>query len=130
MLFLLLVGREVRRTNSPWTHSCERKRQDAASKNMANELGTKIVNRSSVTPKLNRTRLNFRSNIAGIVKLVYMLNLRDEHLVHLKKTPFWLMFEAILINQLDHAEFRKGDDLVVNIIRAYNARDGTFRVGG
>ncbi|KAI7979800.1 hypothetical protein LOK49_Contig245G00005 [Camellia lanceoleosa] len=40
------------------------------------------------------------------------------------------MFEAILINQLDHAEFRKADDLVVNIIRAYNARDGTFRVGG
>ncbi|XP_028086104.1 uncharacterized protein LOC114294765 [Camellia sinensis] len=40
------------------------------------------------------------------------------------------MFEAILINQLDHVEFRKGDDLVVNIIRAYNARDGTFRAGG
>ncbi|KAL7214471.1 hypothetical protein ACSBR1_026809 [Camellia fascicularis] len=40
------------------------------------------------------------------------------------------MFEAILINQLDHVEFRKGDDLVVNIIRAYSARDGTFRIGG
>ncbi|GMP69898.1 hypothetical protein CsSME_00028982 [Camellia sinensis var. sinensis] len=40
------------------------------------------------------------------------------------------MFEAILINQLDHTEFRKGNDLVVNIIREYNAWDGTFRVGG
>ncbi|KAI7984086.1 hypothetical protein LOK49_LG15G01560 [Camellia lanceoleosa] len=39
MLFLLLVGRGVRRTNSPWTRSCERKRQDAASKTTENELG-------------------------------------------------------------------------------------------
>ncbi|KAI8012426.1 hypothetical protein LOK49_LG06G03481 [Camellia lanceoleosa] len=33
----LLEG--VRRTNSPWTRSCERKRQNTASKTTANELG-------------------------------------------------------------------------------------------
>ncbi|KAI8031003.1 hypothetical protein LOK49_LG01G03433 [Camellia lanceoleosa] len=41
-----------RRTNSPWTRSCERKRQDAASKTMANELVYWLCEHSTIiSPK-------------------------------------------------------------------------------
>lgn len=62
--------------------------------------------------------------------MVYTVRLRDVHLVHLQKTPFWLLFEAILINQLDHTEFKKGNDLVVNIIQSYSVREGKLVISG
>ncbi|GMP66583.1 hypothetical protein CsSME_00026886 [Camellia sinensis var. sinensis] len=64
-----------------------------------------IVSRSVGARKAVKPRLNFRSNIAGIIKLVYAVNLREVHLAYLRRTPFWIMIEAILINQLDHTEF-------------------------
>lgn len=102
--------------NSPWTRSCKRKWQVVGGVTSGKKIGvniqgrilfkqSKIVNHASVTPKCNRKRLNFKSNIAGIVKLVNTLQLRDEHMIFLRETPFWLMFKAILINQLDHTKF-------------------------
>ncbi|KAI8028619.1 hypothetical protein LOK49_LG02G01088 [Camellia lanceoleosa] len=48
----------------------------------------------------------------------------------LKRTPFWVMIEAIHINKLNHNEFRKCDELICKIIRAYNQRDNAFSIGG
>ncbi|CAL5428078.1 unnamed protein product [Camellia sinensis] len=34
------------------------------------------------------------------------------------------------MNQIDHTEFRKGDDLIVRILRSYSVREGKFVLGG
>lgn len=76
------------------------------------------------------TRINFRSNIAGIVKLVTTTPLRAGHFEQLKRTPFWIMVEAIRINKLNHKDFRKYDDAILKIIRMYDARSDSFNIGG
>ncbi|KAI7993925.1 V-type proton ATPase subunit E [Camellia lanceoleosa] len=123
---------------SRWTRYCERKKQELAmlSKrkcdvNMTGRVlfkQPKVVSRSP--RKSGKPRLNFRFNVAGIIKLVYAVNLKEVHLAHLRTTLFWIMFEAILNNQLDHTEFRKGNDLIVRIIKSYSVREGKFVLGG
>ncbi|GMP80209.1 hypothetical protein CsSME_00035396 [Camellia sinensis var. sinensis] len=76
------------------------------------------------------TRINYRSNIAGIIKLVSSAKLREAHMNELKRTPFWIMIEAIHVNNLNHNEFRKCDDLISKIIRIYDPRDNAFHIGG
>ncbi|GMP62988.1 hypothetical protein CsSME_00024865 [Camellia sinensis var. sinensis] len=134
-------GIEAVRLSSPWTRSCERKRKYAEEASTSKNVGGKLqgsnlfvqpkaVARSGGADMHTKQRLHFRSNMAGVVKMVYAIKLKDMHLVHLRKTPFWLLFEAILINQLDYNEFRKCDDLVVSIIRTYSVRAGMFVIGG
>ncbi|KAI8027533.1 hypothetical protein LOK49_LG02G02086 [Camellia lanceoleosa] len=124
---------------SRWTRYCERKKQEALAMLSKRKCGMnmtgrvlfkqpKVVSRSP--RKSGKPRLNFRSNVARIIKLVYAVNLREVHLAHLRTTPFWIMFEAILNNQLDHTEFRKGDDLIVHIVKSYSVREGKFVLGG
>ncbi|KAI8011085.1 hypothetical protein LOK49_LG06G00880 [Camellia lanceoleosa] len=124
---------------SRWKRYCERKKQEALAMSSKRKCGVTMAGRvlfkqSNVVRKSPRkavkTRLNFRSNVAGIIKLVYAVNLREVHLAHLRTTPFWIMFEVILSNQLDHTEFRKGDDLIVRIVKSYNVREGKFVLGG
>lgn len=74
-------------------------------------------------------QLNYRSNIAGMVKIVSTFGLVEAHRVHLRKTPFWLMFEAIMKNNLKLHEFRKCDELVFRLIQTYVSDTGCFHVG-
>ncbi|CAL5359617.1 unnamed protein product [Camellia sinensis] len=131
----------VNSAGSQWTRSCERKRQEALGLSSRRKIGVNmpgrvlfkqpnIVSRSVGARKAVKPRLNFRSNVAGIIKLVYAVNLREVHLAYLRRTPFWIMIEAILINQLDHTEFHKGDDLIMRILRSYSVREGKFVLGG
>ncbi|KAI8024824.1 hypothetical protein LOK49_LG02G00259 [Camellia lanceoleosa] len=114
---------------SRWKRYCERKKQEALAMSSKRKCGVTMAGRvlfkqSNVVRKSPRkavkTRLNFRSNVAGIIKLVYAVKLREVHMAHLRTTPFWVMFEAILSNPLDHTEFRKSDDLIVRIVKSYN----------
>ncbi|GMP74099.1 hypothetical protein CsSME_00031623 [Camellia sinensis var. sinensis] len=89
-----------------------------------------IVTCVVVGTKRLKQRLNFLSNIADLIKIVYEVNLTDQHLVHLRKTPFWLRFKAVLISDLDHTEFRKCNEMVVKIIQTYSVQKGKFVIGG
>ncbi|GMQ08891.1 hypothetical protein CsSME_00052436 [Camellia sinensis var. sinensis] len=89
------------------------------------------VNETAAGPSRTApTRINFRSNIAGIVKLVTTSPLRAGHFEQLKRTPFWIMVEAIRINKLNHNEFRKYDEAILKIIRTYDAQCDTFNIAG
>ncbi|GMP49594.1 hypothetical protein CsSME_00016528 [Camellia sinensis var. sinensis] len=68
--------------------------------------------------------------MAGVIKVVSELGLHDGHFRRLRKTPFWLMFEAIVINKPDWNEYRKCDDLVLKILRTFNKWDDAFYIGG
>ncbi|CAL5437957.1 unnamed protein product [Camellia sinensis] len=90
-----------------------------------------IQNARSVSDtKSPKQRLNFRSNISGLVNMMHRVEWTDLHLVHLMKTPFWLLFKAILKNQLPHTEFKKDGDMVVSIIQSYSVQEGKFVIGG
>lgn len=98
-----------------------------------NAVGRNVTKSTKDPPRQARqahTRLNYRSNVAGIVKLVSLENLREAHLKQLRKTLFWVMIEAIHINNLNHNEFRKCDNLISKIIRAYDQWDNAFHIGG
>ena len=68
--------------------------------------------------------------MSGVIKVISELGLSERHFWQLKRTPFWLMFEAIIINKPDFNEYRKCDDLVVKILRTFNLHDDPFYVGG
>ncbi|GMP78062.1 hypothetical protein CsSME_00034137 [Camellia sinensis var. sinensis] len=116
---------------SPWTRSTECKRCEAIGAASSSKLGVKLQGRvlfkqahsgvkKSVSPGNATQRINFRSNMAGIIKVVFELGLNERHFRQLRRTPFWLMFEAIIINKPDWNEYRKCDELVVKILRTFN----------
>lgn len=80
--------------------------------------------------KRREWRLTFRSNMVTIVKLLQHIKLRNEHINGLKKTPFWLLFDAILKNKLNYKQCRKYDDIALKIIQTYQpGSSGSFQLG-
>ena len=72
----------------------------------------------------------FRSNMVTIVKLLQQIKLRNEHINGLKKTPFWLLFDAILKNKMNCKQCRKYDDIALKIIQTYHpGSSGSFQLG-
>ena len=45
--------------------------------------------------KRRKWKVTFRSNMVTIMKLLQHIKLKNEHIKGLKKTPFWLLFDAI-----------------------------------
>ncbi|GMP98619.1 hypothetical protein CsSME_00046438 [Camellia sinensis var. sinensis] len=158
MLFALLVWLGVfpciifdsSTVRSPWTRSCEKQRAAEASRSKAHKVSvkmegrilfkqTKVLNNAvgrnaskgnEYPQRLAHMRINYRSNVAGIIKLVSSVKLREAHMNQLKRTPFWIMIEAIHVNKLNHNEFRKCNDLISKIIKTYDPRDNAFHIGG
>ncbi|XP_028119778.1 uncharacterized protein LOC114317267 isoform X2 [Camellia sinensis] len=125
--------------SSPWTRSSECKSKEAEGGSTSGKCGTSMPGRNLFKQPKNaahsvgdmkrpKQRLNFPSNITGLVNMMRMVKWTDLHLVHLRKTPFWLLFKAILENQLP--QFKKGGDMVVSIIQSYSVREGKFVIGG
>ncbi|KAL7185262.1 hypothetical protein ACSBR2_027232 [Camellia fascicularis] len=95
-----------------------------------NAVGRNVSKDNEYLNRQAHTRINYRSNVAGIIKLVGSTKLRGAHMNQLKRTPFWIMIEAIHVNKLNHNEFRKCDDLISKIIRTYDPCDNAFPIGG
>lgn len=64
------------------------------------------------------------------MKLVTVSKLKDEHLQHLQKTPFWLLLDAIRKTDLNQHEFQKCDDIVMRIIQTFVPDKSAFMIGG
>ncbi|KAL7219437.1 hypothetical protein ACSBR2_012485 [Camellia fascicularis] len=65
-----------------------------------------------------------------LIQRVLELELRDGHIKQLQKTPFWVMIDAIRVNELDSKLFKKFDATVCRIIQTYNLEDEKFHIGG
>lgn len=144
MLLLLVLcfckKREVARMRSSWTRSFECRRLEAVGAPSSSKLGVKMQGRvlfkqpqnvvmKSVSPKRANHHINFRSNMEEVIKVVFELVLHEGHFRQLRRMPFWLMFEAIVINKPDYNVYRKCDDLVVKILKAFNRKDDAFYIG-
>ncbi|KAF7113249.1 hypothetical protein RHSIM_RhsimUnG0145500 [Rhododendron simsii] len=70
-----------------------------------------------------------RCNLQSICRLLKDTELNDQHIASLKKTPFWLLFEAILNRKLLSDNCRKYDEVVLRIIQSYDEQSRSFIVG-
>ncbi|KAI8029302.1 Pre-mRNA-splicing factor ATP-dependent RNA helicase DEAH1 [Camellia lanceoleosa] len=133
------AGCDVVRSSSPMTQSKGKTRVGRFASSPSGKLGTRIEGhilfkqvkslRSVPAPiKDMKRRLNYRSNIAGIVKIVSTSSLTSAHHAHLMKTPLWLFLEAILVNDLNEHEFRKCNALVYKIIQTYDPNNDVFNI--
>ncbi|KAG5553486.1 hypothetical protein RHGRI_011384 [Rhododendron griersonianum] len=75
-----------------------------------------------------RVSLN-RSNLQGMIRLIKDTELSAKHIACLKKTPFWLLIEAIVSKKLVSDHCRKFDEVVVKVIKSYDERTQSFRLG-
>ena len=127
-------------TSSPRTRSRDRTCLYVVPGSPSKEIGPRIqghilfkhmkpIRSVPAAVELRKMRLNYRSNIVGIVKIVSTSGLPEVHRVLLQRTPFWLMFEAILENDLKPHDFRKCDELVFKLLQTYVPDNGCFHVG-
>ncbi|CAL5402770.1 unnamed protein product [Camellia sinensis] len=86
-------GCKAKVSNIEGTTTGKRRQSQTPSQNV-NTLGQSSARKEKKLKYEPQQRLNkqptfcYRSNIAGIVKLVAVSKLKDEHLQHLQKTPF------------------------------------------
>ena len=59
--------------------------------------------------------------------LLEEVKLRDEHIVLLKRTPFWNFFEAFIEKRIKY--LKKFDESSIRVIGQYNSKDGRFVIG-
>ncbi|KAF7124920.1 hypothetical protein RHSIM_Rhsim12G0117400 [Rhododendron simsii] len=68
-------------------------------------------------------------NLQSICRVLKDTKLNDRHIASLKKTPFWLLFEAIMNRKLLSDNCRKYDEVVLRIIQSYEEESRSFIVG-
>lgn len=73
-------------------------------------------------------KLTYRSNLKGIIDLMKEINLTDKHIEALKRTPFWLLLDAIRRKKLDYTTCQKKDDFIERFIGMYRGKH-CFQVG-
>ena len=71
----------------------------------------------------------YRSNLVTIVNRMATVSLRPAHIMYLKKTPFWKLFEAMLQSKIDQRKCRKFEESVLMVIRSYEKNSSAFRLG-
>lgn len=71
----------------------------------------------------------YRSNLRAFMMLVKEIKFRSEHLDVLRKTPFWLLFNAFITNTTATTRIRKFADGIATIIRSYSANTKGFKLG-
>ncbi|KAI8553516.1 hypothetical protein RHMOL_Rhmol05G0022200 [Rhododendron molle] len=64
------------------------------------------------------------------VTFLQELSLRGDHLDLLKKTPFWLIIDAIISQKLDADKCIKSDTVLTKLLAAYNSKTDYFTIAG
>ncbi|KAG5529762.1 hypothetical protein RHGRI_030221 [Rhododendron griersonianum] len=58
------------------------------------------------------------------------LKLQEHHLILLRKTPFWLLIDALKKKKLSNDNCTKFDKVALKIIKSYDHEGKTFKIGG
>ncbi|KAH7833202.1 hypothetical protein Vadar_004062 [Vaccinium darrowii] len=70
-----------------------------------------------------------RCSLLSIIRIVKETDLNDQHIASLKRTPFWLLFDAIISKKLQSDQCRKYDEVVLKIVQSYEEDTEAFTVG-
>ncbi|KAI8533483.1 hypothetical protein RHMOL_Rhmol10G0014400 [Rhododendron molle] len=82
------------------------------------------------TQTQTQTNTKNRSNLQLTVTFLQDLSLRGDHLDLLKKTPFWLIIDAIISQKLDADKCIKSDTVLTKLLAAYNPKTDCFTIAG
>ncbi|GMP44531.1 hypothetical protein CsSME_00013428 [Camellia sinensis var. sinensis] len=74
-------------------------------------------------------KVNYRSNMTGLVKLMSTTKFTDGQLKCLKRIPFWMMFDALINTKIELSSCMKYDDVIAKIIETYNPVSNCFKIG-
>ena len=120
----------------------EQKEEESESENNESfdeEIEDKPKREKSKQPKLKSVKkpkgeklfianTTFRSNMQSMIKLMEEIELNEEHVKLLKKTPFWLLLDTFIHKKLKADQCLKHDEVVANIIQSYNGK--FFHIAG
>ncbi|GMP66157.1 hypothetical protein CsSME_00026629 [Camellia sinensis var. sinensis] len=73
-------------------------------------------------------KVNYQSNITGWVKLLKPTKFTNGQLKCLKKTPFWLIFDCLISNEVDLNHCMKYDNVIVRIVQTFKPLSGRFYI--
>ncbi|KAL7192634.1 hypothetical protein ACSBR2_024456 [Camellia fascicularis] len=73
-------------------------------------------------------KVNYRSNIIGLVKLMTSTKFSDPQLDCLKETPFWQLFDVLRIGKVDLNKCMKFNDVIACMLETYKASKDTFYI--
>ncbi|GMQ06616.1 hypothetical protein CsSME_00051136 [Camellia sinensis var. sinensis] len=79
---------------------------------------------TAVPEEVNMKKVNYRSNITGLVKLLKDTKFTSGQLKCLRKTPFWPLFDSLISNEIDLNHCMKYDD-VISMDLSYGAKPTT-----
>ncbi|CAL5386416.1 unnamed protein product [Camellia sinensis] len=74
-------------------------------------------------------KVNYRSNITGLVKLLKDTKFTSGQLKCLRKTAFWPLFDSLISNEIDLNHCMKYDDVIVRIVQTFKQSSGRFYIG-
>ncbi|KAH7864155.1 hypothetical protein Vadar_026423 [Vaccinium darrowii] len=81
------------------------------------------------TKKSQTKSFQFRSNLRPFFQLIKEANFSTGQLEALKKTPFWLLFNAFISKKVHFSKIRKDDWFICGIIETYSREGKKFKLG-
>ncbi|KAL7180123.1 hypothetical protein ACSBR1_043356 [Camellia fascicularis] len=84
---------------------------------------------ANTSSKVDMRRVNCRSNMSGLVKLMKSTKFTQAQLGCLQQTPFWHLLDALRNNEIDLDKCMKYDDVVMHVLQMYNASKDAFYIG-
>ncbi|KAI8560794.1 hypothetical protein RHMOL_Rhmol04G0283400 [Rhododendron molle] len=94
------------------------------------QKGRRASTRTRTTKTQTQTNTKNRSNLQLTVTFLQDLSLRGDHLDLLKKTPFWLIIDAIISQKLDADKCIKSNTVLTKLLAAYNPKTDYFTIAG
>ncbi|GMP63231.1 hypothetical protein CsSME_00025000 [Camellia sinensis var. sinensis] len=73
-------------------------------------------------------KVNYRSNITGLVKLLKDTKFTSGQLKCLRKTPFWPLFDCLTSNEVNLNHCVKYDDVIVRIVQTFKPSSERFYI--
>jgi len=71
----------------------------------------------------------YRSNVAGVIKLIRSFKLTQAHLKEIRKTPFFAVVEAILSTDIEQSSCRCYNTIIFDLVKVYQRQKNAFIIG-
>ncbi|GMQ10211.1 hypothetical protein CsSME_00053303 [Camellia sinensis var. sinensis] len=84
---------------------------------------------TAVLEEVNMKKVNYLSNITGLVKLLKDTKFTSSQWKCLRKTPFWPLFDCLISNEVNLNHCMKYDDVIVRIVQTFKPSSGRFYIG-
>ncbi|THG08977.1 hypothetical protein TEA_016589 [Camellia sinensis var. sinensis] len=84
---------------------------------------------ANTSSNVDMRRVNYKSNMTGLVKLMKSTKFIQAQLGCLRETPFWHLLDALRNGEINLDECMKYDDVVVHVLQMYKVLKDAFYIG-